>query len=347
MPMRRMLIALLLVACEGRSRANDPPAVRGETAAAVRWTTATAARGASHWEAPAVARVDGTGAGDVTASVRVRVARVLAQAGDRVTAGQVVAEVEAPDVVRALASRAAATGRVAPLRAWRAELLSQRDAGFVRVSELREVEARLSEAEAEQRRAEADVHASGFSPADLAALSRTGRVPLRAPVAGVLRAVAMVPGHVADPGDPPLASISGERPVRVEVRLHEPWPAGAALRFEPVSGEPIALDPTPLSEAVDPETGARMLWLRPLAASSLPAGAAGRVVVSGLPDDAVELPARALLRVDGAARVLVREGERTRPQAVTVLSMTQHTAIVRGLRAGTEVAAEADRPEAR
>lgn len=342
-----VVAVVVLAGCEGRSGSNDPPALRGEPEAGVRWVVAAPARAGSRWEAPAVARVDGLGSGDVTASVRVRVARVLAQVGDRVAAGQVVAEAEAPDLVRALASRAAASGRIAPLRAWRAELQAQRDAGFVRASELREVEARLADAEAELRRAEADVRASGFSPADLDALSRTGRVPLRAPVAGVLRAMEMVPGHVSDPGDPPLASISGERPVRVEVRLHAPWPAGASLRFEPLSGEGFALDPSPVSEAVDPEHGVRMLWLRPREPASLPAGTAGRVVVSGLPDDAVEVPSRALLRVEGGARVLARAGARTTPVPVTVLSISQHTAIVRGLRAGVEVAAEADRAEAR
>ena len=255
---RAALVALGALGCGGRTNSNDPPTVAREAAPTVRWVTARAARDVPPWEAPAVARVDGLGHGDVTATVRVRIVRVSAQPGDHVTAGQVLAEAEAPEVVRALAGRDAAAGRLPPLRAWRTELRAQRDAGLVRAGELREVEARLADAEAEQRRADADVRASGFTATDLATLQRTGRVPLRSPVAGVVRAVAMVPGHVAEPGGPPLAEVSGERPARIEVRLQRAWPDGASLRFEPLSGAPVALDPTPMSEVIDPETGARV-----------------------------------------------------------------------------------------
>lgn len=342
-------IALLpgVLGCEGAAVRADPSTRLGEDAAVVRWVAATEARGAMGWEVPAVVRVDGGGAGVVTASVRVRVVAVRTTAGDRVEAGQVVAEVEAPEVLRALGNRAAAAGRMGPMRQWRSELQAHRDAGFIRLTELREVEARFAEVEAALRVAESEVRASGFGPADLDTLHRTGRVALRAPVAGVVRSVAMTVGRVVDPGDPPLASIAGPRPARVELRLHDPWPTGATLRFEPIHGPGVPLDPTPLSETVDPDTGARLLWLQPQGEVSLVAGATGRVVVSGLPPDAVEVPARALLRHGGGARVLVRQGASTRPQPVTVLSLSAHTALVRGIRPGVEVAAEADRLEAR
>ena len=131
-----LLACALLAACEGRTSPNDPPPVRREAGTSARWVRAAPARAALRWEAPAVARVDGLGTGDVTASVRVRIARVILQPGDEVTAGQAVAEVEAPEVLRALGARAAASGRVAPLRAWSVELRAQRDAGFARLSEV-------------------------------------------------------------------------------------------------------------------------------------------------------------------------------------------------------------------
>jgi biotin carboxyl carrier protein len=342
-----LAVGLLALGCPSPPAVVEPAVTPTAGGAAVRWARATAARGSFRWEVPAVARVDGLGAGVVTAAVRVRVVTVRAMPGDRVEAGQSLADVEAPEVLRALGNRDAATVRLAPLRVWRAELQSQRDAGLVRLSELRDVEARLADAEASLRIAEAELRASGFTPSDLDTLRRTGRAPLRAPVAGVVRSVAMVAGRVVDPGEAPLASIAGARPPRVELRLHEPWPEGASLRFEPLSGPAVALDATPLSETVDPDTGARLLWLRPQGDASLVAGTAGRVVVSGLPEDAVEIPARALVRREGEARVLVRQGDTARPQAVRVLSVTAHTALVRGLPPGAEVVAEADRPEAR
>jgi len=325
----------------------EPAAATTAGHGVLRWVRATAAQGTYHWEVPGVARVDGLGAGVLTASVRVRVVAVRVMPGDRVEVGQALADVEAPEVLRALGNRDAASLRLGPLRTWRTELQAQRDAGFVRLSELRDVEVRLADAEATWRAAESEVRASGFAAGDLDTLRRTGRVALRAPVAGVVRSVAMVAGRVVDPGEAPLASIAGPRPPRVELRLHDPWPEGATLRFEPLHGSAVALDATPLSESVDPDTGARLLWLRPLGNATLVPGTAGRVLVASLPDDTVALPARALLHRAGEARVLLRDGTTTRPQAVRVLSLTDHTALVRGLQVGVEVVAEADRPEAR
>ena len=203
---RNALMLLLAAGCEGAAPTVTPPALREEPRAA-RWVRTSAARGPLPWEAPAVVRSDGAGVAELTASVRVRVVRVLAQPGDRVAQGQRLAEVEAPEVLRAIASRAAATARVVPLRAWRDELASQRDAGMVRASELREVQVRLADAESERLRADADLRASGLPPAELAALARTGRASLRAPLAGVLRSVSMVPGRVTS-----RSTSSGVRP---------------------------------------------------------------------------------------------------------------------------------------
>lgn len=335
---RGLSLALLLAGCNAAQAQVDPAPVAPQGPDARRWVRATEAQGATRWEVPGVVRTDGLGAAELTAPLRVRVARVLAVAGDRVEEGQALAEVEVPELVRALGARAAASGRVTPLRAWRQEVSAQRDGGYVRVSEQREVEARLADAEAELRRAEAELRASGASARDLSVMARTGRLVLRAPIAGVLREVSMVPGRVVDPGDPPLAQILGARPARVEMRVSAPWPAGASLSFVPLRGDALELDPSPISESVDPSTGARLVWLRARSTAALSPGSLGRVVVSALPAGVVEVPARALLREGGGARVLLRGG----PRAVTVLSVTAHSALVRGVPVGTEVAAEAD-----
>jgi hypothetical protein len=107
----------------------------------------------------------------------------------------------------------------------------------------------------------------------------------------------------------------------------------------------VDLDPTPLSETVDPETGARLLWLRPQGESSMLAGTLGRVVLRGAPGDAVTVPARALRRRDGAALIFVREGELSRPRRVTVLTVRATDAVVTGVAAGAEVLAEAPAAE--
>lgn len=325
--------------------APAPPSLREEPVVAARWVRAAGAVRGIGWEAPGVVRAEGQGTGELTAPVRVRVRRVMVQPGDRVRVGDPLAEVEAPDVLRALGTRDAAAARMAPLRAWRDELVAQRDAGLVRSSELRDVQARLGEAEAERIRAESDVRASGFAPADLRALARGGHTLLRAPIEGVVQRVEMIPGRVVDPGGGALAVIVAPRPVRVEVRLHDAWPAGAALRFEPAHGTPVDLDPTPLAETVDPETGARLLWLRPRGETSMLAGILGRVVLRGAPGDAVTVPARALRRRDGAASLFVREGDNPRARRVSVLAVNAAEAVVTGVAAGAEVLAEAPAAE--
>lgn len=339
--MRALFVVLvaLLFGCEPRGAAVRPDA---PDAAPIRWARAAAVDDIAVWEAPGVARVEGAGSGEVTASVRVRVVRVVAMPGDRVALRDPVVEVEAPDLVRSLAARAAASGRAVPLRRWRAELAAQRETGMVRTGELRDVEARLADAEADLRRAEADLRASGLSAADLATLERTGRVALRSPVAGVVRAVNVVPGRIVEPGQGALAEVAGEGRARVEVRALRPWPRGATLRFIRASGDAVALDATPLAEVLDPATGGRVVWLRVAGDAPLAAGAAGRVVVAGLPSDAAAVPARALLREGGEAWVLRREGGGTRRARVEVLSAGASRAVVRGVAVGDELAAEAD-----
>lgn len=339
--MKRLLLSLALgLGCEART----PTALRPDTpdAAPVRWARAAAVTELAVWEAPAVARLDGLGSGEVNASVRVRVSRVLVQPGDRVAAGAPVVEVEAPDLVRALAARGAAAGRAVPLRRWRSELTAQRETGLVRGADVRDVETRLADAEAELRRAEADLRAAGVASNDLAALERSGHFALRSPIAGIVRAVSAVAGRIVEPGAGALAEIVGERPARIEVRVLRPWPQGATLRFVSSSGAEVPLDATPISEVTDPATGGRVAWLRVTGDTPLAAGTAGRVVVSGLPADAVVIPARALLRADGGSWVLRRDGAGTRRVRVEVLSATPHRAVVRGLALGDELAPEAD-----
>jgi cobalt-zinc-cadmium efflux system membrane fusion protein len=264
--------------------------------------------------------------------------------GNRVARHDPVVEVEAPEVLRALAARSAATLRVLPLRRWRHELATQRESGLVRSAELRDVEARLADAESDLRQAEADVRASGLAPADLAALERTGRAVLRSPVGGVVRTVNVVPGRLVEPGQGALVEVAGEGRARVELRALRPWPRGATLHFLWGSGEALPLEATPLAEVLDPHTGGRVVWLRLSGDPTLAAGTTGRVVVTTLPDDAVKVPLRALLRRGNDAWVFKREGNVPERVQVEVLSVGTSQAVVRGarVRVGDEVAAEAD-----
>jgi biotin carboxyl carrier protein len=335
-------LILCVLACE-RQQSSSPAVLRPDPHESVtRWIQTVAARDYAAWESPGIARVDGEGSGEVTSSVRVRVVRVLVQAGDRVSAGSAVVEVEVPDVMRALGRRSGAVGRVAPLRRWRAELEAQRSAGMVRSSEVRDVEARVAEAEADLRNAEADVRAAALSAADLSSIERTGRCALRSPVSGIVRAIHATPGHVVEPGHDPIAEIVSDRPARIEVRVMQPWPRGATLRFVTPMGAELALDPTPVSEVTDPATGGRVAWFRVANNTALAAGATGRVVVSGVQGNGVEVPSRALVREGESAWVLQREGTQGRRVRVEVLAVSQNRAVITGIGVGIEIAAEQD-----
>ncbi len=65
--------------------------------------------------------------------------------------------------------------------------------------------------------------------------------------------------------------------------------------------------------------------------------------VAGLAADVLQVPARALLYREGKAQVIVQRGAVGQQVDVVVIASAGAIALVRGLRAGERVAAEADR----
>jgi hypothetical protein len=134
------------------------------------------------------------------------------------------------------------------------------------------------------------------------------------------------------------------RPARIEARLTRPLPAGAALQFVATTGEVVDLAEPATLTVVDPADGAMLVWYQPQTPRLLAAGLRGHLRVAALSGTAVEVPARALLRRDGQATVLVQGSTGKAPQqhAVEVLAVSGPIALVRGLASGALVAAEAD-----
>lgn len=331
----------------GCGRTPPPPPVESAgpsaASAASRWVAARAARDLTLFEVPAVVRSASDASVVLAVPVRARVVRIAVRPGDMVSEGAVIAEVQLPELVQAAAAAQAAHDRLGAHKRWLGELRSLRGEGLVRAAEVFEAEAKVAELQAQIVESDAQLRAAGLTPTDGAALLRGATWPLRAPQGAVVRAVEADPGAVLDAGAV-LVRLSALREARIEARLTRPLPRDAALQFVASSGEVIDLAGEATMTAIDPVDGAVMAWYRPLGAQLLAAGLRGRVRVAALQGSAVEVPARALIGRDGGAAVLLQgaSGQAPQRQAVEVLAVSGPLALVRGIAAGTLIAAEAD-----
>lgn len=338
-------IAAVVCACTAKPAAQSEaaaPLISDRASAAVRWVPARTAQDLSLFDVPAVVRSPADAAAVVAAPVRARLVQVLVQAGDQVQAGDAIASVRLPELVQAAAMLGTASERVQAHRRWLGELKTQRGLGMVRGAEVFDIEARLADLLATRAQAEAQLRAAGLAPEDAAVLLRDGLWTLRAPMAATVRSTEGIPGSVLEAGAV-VAQLVAPRPSRIEVRLLGPLPQDADVQFVMNSGQVVALSSPPTATAVDPADGALLAWYVPKAAAVLPAGARGRLQVAALPGQVVQVPARALLHKSGRAFVIVLREQREQEVAVQVLALNGPIALIRGVVAGTPVAAEADR----
>jgi len=118
-----------------------------------------------------------------------RVARLSAGLGSHVERGQILAEIESPDVGEARAALISATARFS---AAEANLRRERELADKQISSVRErevAEAQWAGEKAAVRAAQQRLRAIGLSPSEIEAVGARddgGRVPLRAPIAGTV-----------------------------------------------------------------------------------------------------------------------------------------------------------------
>lgn len=307
------------------------------------WIKAIAPDNLTVLEIPALASMPPDATATVTSPVRVQVRHLFVRVGDHVLAGDPVAEVLAPELVQAAALRQSTTDRITAHKRRLGDLRSLKAEGLVRTSELFEIESSLADLQAEHIHAEAVLRGAGVADRDVPALLSSGLWVLRAPVAGVIREMAAELGAVIEPGQLSLARIAGDRPARVEMHLHQQLPAGLQLAFVASTGLSYALAADPTATAIDPADGSVIAWYELVAATNLPAGLRGRVRAAAMPEGALQIPARALDERQGKPHVVLRKGDSGQWFPVDVLAVSGATALVRGLKLGDEVAAEADR----
>jgi multidrug efflux pump subunit AcrA (membrane-fusion protein) len=277
----------------------------------------------------------------VSSVVRVQIVRVLVRAGDVVQKGAPIAEVLAPELVQAAAVRQSTGLRIAAHERNVQGLRGLQREGMVRTADVFAIESQLADLRAARTEAEARLQGAGATDAEVRLLVTTGRWTLRAPIAGTVREVLARPGAVIEP-PAALALLSGLEPARVEIHLHHTLPAGAQLAVLLADGTDLPLAQTPVSVAVDGEDGSTIAWFDAEPARLLAAGTRGRVHISHLPADVMQVPARALLRTEGRAQVVVQRDGRPHTLDVQVVSIAGALALVRGLHPGDRVAAEAE-----
>ncbi len=308
------------------------------------WVRARPTEGLPLLEAPATVLPSPDGQAGVAPPVRARVARIHVRPGERVRRGQPLVDVVMPQVVQAAGSYAAATTRLEAYARRKAQLDSLRGDGLVRLTDLLEADTRLSEARAEQQGSLATLRVAQLEADDVPRLlSGTGQVALRSPIDGMVTAVRAALGETRDPGGEAMIQVAGEGEPRIEARFARTWPEEGA-RYELVApgGQRVKVTFVARAPAVDPRDGAIVAWFRPPADSRLPNGLAGRLEV-GLPPASgfAVVPARAVALDGSKAYVVVHRSGVAGRVPVEVLATSGADALVRGLAADEEVAADA------
>lgn len=341
-----LLLALLLAATGCRSNEGPPPPEAAEarpTSSPVPWAIARDAAGLPLLEAPGTVVAPASAEAAITPPARTRVEEVYVEVGDRVEADQPLATVIMPEILEAAGRLAAARIRIEAQARRREQLLSLREHGLTRSSDLAETEAALAEARAERMAARATLGGAGLSEAEGARLlEREGSATLRSPIAGIVLAVDASIASVHESGGSPLFRIGAASIGRVVARFSVSLPDDASFAWiapgQPAS--PLELQAT--SPLVDPRDGSREVFF--VAEAPLQPGVTGKVRIL-LPEGAplVAIPARALFLRGERAFVYLREAEGVREAEVRVVSASRSEALVEGLEPGARVASDAGR----
>lgn len=346
--MRLLVVLVLLSACSApAAKTAVVMPVEASASSPTPWVKARRSDGVALLEAPARVLVSPDASAVVAPPLRARVVRVLVVPGQRVARGAPVAQVVMPELVSAAGAWLAAGERLQAWASRRAQLESVRAQGLVRLADVVEADVQLAEARAAQRLAQATLRAAGANEREAEkVVADGGATTLRAPIAGVVIAVAGAIGETREPTAEPLVRLVGEAPPRLEARFAQGLVSGATYSFVTQSGARFELVLAGVAPDVDAQDGATRAWFRLSHSAVLPAGTAGRVEVHpGDAANAAVVPARGVRLDSGRAFVTVlREGKAT-SVGVEVLSSSGTDALVRTIDGATlvddEVAAEA------
>ncbi len=334
----------LFWACSAPSSPPSDSGAERPMSSAVRFVKARPADDIALLEVPAQAVVASGVDGKVAVLERALVRKILVRAGDQIEAKDPIAVVVIPEVVRAAAELLATRARLGGLSQRLAELRALQREGLTRKEQLFELEREVSGLEAQQLTAKAALSAYGLSESEAQRIAVEGSLTLRSPVRGVIAEVRGVVGGVIE-ASTTIAEIRGLGNVRIEATVPRPIPAEARAEFVDTQGRHFMLRSTPVGSV--PDNGGERVWLELAEPSVLPGDLSGRLVLRLSGPAITSVPSRAIQTRGSSARVLSKTttGE-LRPLEVEVLLSSPSSAIVRGLREGTEIASDFERAEA-
>jgi len=167
----------------------------------LRITTAVVARASGverMLEVPGEILADEDACADIGSPVHGRVTRVLARAGQQVSAGEALVEIRSPEIGRARAEHASAVARRTLARQSATRVTALVAERIAPARERQEAEAALAAAEADVEAAATMLRAVGVDPAS-AAPGDAGALLLRTPIAGVVLDREATIGQSVDP----------------------------------------------------------------------------------------------------------------------------------------------------
>lgn len=334
-----VVVTTLLAGCAEAATCPDERR-SGPASAASGWAEVVAPRDLTLLQAPGRVVVGGDREAVLQPIFRAQIVRFHVRAGDRVRAGQAIAEVIMPDVANAAAIYRGATRRRTVQGARRDKLSRLRGEGLTSEGAVFEVSSLAAESDQQALVAAATLRAAGVDPARAGELVTRPALALTSPIDGVVQALGGRLGEVVEGSGAAIATIVGAGRARVETRfIHEP-PAGARLRFAAVDGTTWPLVAAPISRVVEADDGAVTLWFEAADERVAFAGLRGTVEVVSEEPAVVQVPAGAL-RGQGEALVVVRRrGEAVDEVPVVLLAAAGATALVRARADGELVAGD-------
>lgn len=333
--------SLFAVACSSR---NEPPRPVGpapaHTSLEARWVPLRAPHSVSFLELPAKALGGAGSLAVLNPPYSGQIVNVHVRVGERVVRGQPVVDIMMPAVVGAAGEHAAAHTKIDAYLLRMQQLRALKAEGLVRSADLADVEMRLAEARADERRTEAILRSAGVDPTRVAHLAASGgAVPLRSPIDGLVTEISAALGETRDSAGAPFARIAGMAPTRIEARATQRLPAGARFELVMAAGEQVPLRLVAEAPVVDPRDGTAAAWFEPEPARTLPVGLTGKVRVI-LPDrpGLTIAPRTAVGRRGGAEFVRARRGDGVAEVPVKVVQSSGADALIESaLAAGVEI----------
>lgn len=335
--------ALALTACaaphepagDGGTGAHDGAHAQRGANASARWVEVRRPADRSLLEFPAVAVAAPASTALVSLSHPGIVRTIAVSPGDRVVAGDVVADVSVPELAAAAATVEGARRELTATEARHAQLEGLEKKKLVSRTAVFDMEARSLALRSELSRARAELASASATSSDQARLRRYGVLQVRAPIDGVVTDVSAVVGARVGAGEGTIASIRGAAAQRIEATLPREVPPAQKARFVGIDASRYDLvvpDAAGAGGVTSLDDGRRRAWFEfadPKARP--PAGLRGRVELGDLPDDLMEVPLACVSIHDGSASVVVEgaDGDHQR-RSVTVVMTTESSALVRG-----------------